>query len=332
MVETSAGEVETSREVLPGVHRIVMPLGDRINSVYAFVGERRILLFDTALDGDISGSVAPYLISIGRDITDVSLAVISHGDVDHFGGNAELHELAPGALIACHRGDLELVSDPEFVFETRYDELSGEGLPDSPEFGRWCVEHARSSPVDLVLAGGEDVVLEDGWAVRVLHVPGHSTGHLAISDLRSGGVVVSDAVLGDSVNLADGSPAFPPTYRFAADYVGTIDLLTSLSPSAVFTAHYPAMDAGAGREFLELSRAFADRCDQVVLEHVSEAAAPISVREVVLGVAGRLGPWPVDTVAAALGQPVVGHLEWLTDRGLLHVETRQDIRRWSVPG
>ena len=107
---------ETSREVAPGIHRIVMPVGERINSCYAFVGARRVLLFDTALDGDISRYVAPYLESIGRRVQDVAVAVISHGDVDHFGGNAELAALVPQALIACHQGDLELVADPDFVF------------------------------------------------------------------------------------------------------------------------------------------------------------------------------------------------------------------------
>lgn len=322
--------METSSEVTPGVHRIVMPLGARINSCYAFVGTRRILLFDTALDGDISRWVAPYLGSIGRDITEVSLAINSHGDVDHYGGNAELAELAPHALIGCHRSDLAMVNDPQLTFDTRYNELRAEGVPDSPEFGQWCLEHARAAPVDIALGGGEELRLDEDWSVRVLHVPGHSAGHLAIHDPRSGAVVLSDAVLGTHVPLADGSPAFPPTYRWAVDYIDTIAALTQMGPTAVMTAHYPTMGAEAGTTFLQASREFAELCDRLVFEHVAGAADPLTTREVIFGVAGKLGPWPIESVAAQWGQPILGHLEWLAERGKLIVTT-EGIRRWSNP-
>ena len=194
----------------------------------------------------------------------------------------------------------------------------------------WCRENARSAPVDLVLTGGEEIGLGDGWFVRVLHVPGHSTGHLAIVDPRSGALVISDGVLGDSVNLADGSPAFPPTYRWAKDYLDTVDACAALAPSYLLTAHYPTMDAEQGARFLSTSREWARHTDQVVLDFVAAAGSPPSVRDVVLGVADRLGPWPMSAAASALGQPVVGHLEWLTDRGELAVEHDGGIRRWRV--
>lgn len=320
---------QVSSEVAPGLHRVVMPVGDRLNSCYAFVGSSRILLFDTATAGDINGYVAPYLSSIGRDIGDVHLAVISHGDIDHFGGAAQLHEMSPATLIACHHGDHHLMLDPLRVFNIRYNELNSDGLAETAEFAQWCQANARPAPVDLMLAGGEQIVLEQDWAVQVLHVPGHSRGHLAIWDPRSRALVVSDAVLGDGVPLANGAPAFPPTYRYVADYLATIQVLTALNADLLLTAHYPTMAADQAAAFLKLSDDYTGRVNDAVMDFIEATIQPSTVEQVVHGTAARLGPWPMVSTAAALGQPIIGHLEWLTARRWLVLDSTGEIRRWS---
>lgn len=44
----------------------------------------------------------------------------------------------------------------------------------------------EAQAVDVGLAGGETIRLGPGFELRVLHVPGHSPGHLALHDERSG--------------------------------------------------------------------------------------------------------------------------------------------------
>lgn len=321
--------LEASSAVAPGVHRIMMPVGNRLNSCYAFLGARRILLFDTGTNLDIGSYVEPYLSSIGRDISQVHLAVISHGDVDHFGGAAQLGETAPGALIACHRADHHLVRDPQRVFDIRYNELHADGLAETADFARWCRRAARPAPVDLLLAGGEHVVLDQDWPVQILHVPGHSRGHLAVWDPRSRALTVSDAVLGDGVNLSDGTPAFPPTYRYVADYLATIEQLAALDVDQLLTAHYPTMTGDEGAAFFKLSTNYVQRVNAAILNLLRSVKEPSTLEQIVRGVAAELGPWPPEKVSAALGQPVIGHLEDLTAHHRLSLDSSAEIRRWS---
>jgi glyoxylase-like metal-dependent hydrolase (beta-lactamase superfamily II) len=96
----------------------------------------------------------------------------------------------------------------------RYVEFAADhGLDDTDETKAWIRENAAAAPVDAVLEGGESLDLGGGWTVEVLHTPGHSRGSVSVWDPRSGSLVIGDAVLGEFVPLADGSPAFPPTYR-----------------------------------------------------------------------------------------------------------------------
>src|SRR5207237_1362439 len=54
----------------------------------------------------------------------------------------------------------------------------------------------EAEAVDVGLAGGGTIRLGPGFELRVLHVPGHSPGHLALHDERSGAVFAGDCVQG----------------------------------------------------------------------------------------------------------------------------------------
>jgi glyoxylase-like metal-dependent hydrolase (beta-lactamase superfamily II) len=286
-------------------------------SLYLFAGPEHLLLFDVGVDGTAGKDLMPYLAQNGLDARPIRWAVISHGDVDHFGGITSFRELSPDTVCIAHRLDAALITDyPTYEARRARGFREPWGLDESPEGLAWTRSVTREGPVDMAVTGGERVGLGGGWEVEILHVPGHTYGHLAIYDPRSRALVVADAVLADVVPHADGRPAFPPTYRYVDSYLATIGRCEALRPELLLTAHYPTMETDVASEFLARSRAFVEKADQVVLDELDAAGAQgLTLRQLLDRANPRLGSWPSDGTQVALAFPVVGHLERLLALG-----------------
>lgn len=306
-------------EVAPGIHRVDTPLGDRCNSLYLLVGDDATLLFDVGVDGVADRDLQPYLQAHGIPVSSLRHAVISHADVDHFGGLASLRELAPQVMIAAHVEDAALIEDYGVYEEVRARGFRDAwGVDEDPATLDWTREVTREGLLDLHLRGGERFRLSADWTVEVVHAPGHSRGHLSIWDERSRSLLVSDAVLADAVLLADGTPAFPPTYRFVDDYLATIGRFESMRPALLLTAHYPTMEGDDAAAFLARSRTFADGLETAIVQAVAAAGADgLALPTLLAELNPSVGRWPVEGTAGALAFPVVGHLERLLRQGRL---------------
>lgn len=309
-------------ETAAGVHRIDTPLGERVNSVWLLQGSRGSLLYDTAIDTAIPGHVLPYLETHGLAPAAVRHVVVSHADVDHFGGIADVHENLPNAEVGAHALDARLIeSYDDFERERVRGFLPTWGYDEDPDAIAWCRSVARVDRVDRRLGGGEVVDLGDR-EVEIHAVPGHTHGSLALHDRASGAWLVSDAVLGTTVPLADGTPAFAPTYRYVDDYLATIDLLEASSPTMLGTAHYGVLTADAALGFLQASRDFARRLEDRLVAVLGELG-PATLADLLPPLNEQVASWPLEGTEASLAFPVVAHLERLIDRGRV-VVTRAD--------
>ena len=79
--------------------------------------------------------------------------------------------------------------------------------------GREAAPRARcggDAPVDEGLRGGETLRLSDDWRVEVLHLPGHTFGHIGVWDPRSRAAIIIDAVLERGIYSNDGELLIPP--------------------------------------------------------------------------------------------------------------------------
>src|SRR3954454_16954263 len=107
-------------EIVPGVHRIELSLGERIICSYAVVGDERVLVVETGLRESVESELLPYLTEAGIDAQRVEVVVISHADVDHTGGNGPLaRAIAPGAKFLCHDLDQRMISDVDVLTRER---------------------------------------------------------------------------------------------------------------------------------------------------------------------------------------------------------------------
>lgn len=309
-----------------GIHRIQAPLGERFIAMYLLTGPTGALLFDTGVADSVSETLLPALDQIGFDLADLRWVISSHCDFDHTGGNAALAAAAPHVEFLAGRADVPMTEDIELLISGRYGEFAARDRFDDPP--ETTAEVRRSTglvSVGRALDGGEVFDLGDR-TIEVLSVPGHSPGHLALWDAANRTLLISDAVLGETVPFADGRAAFPPTYRDTVAYVDSIRRLQALDAELLLTAHYPVYEGAAVDEFLDGSLAYTERVDRVIAEVLASGEALTSLELIRRG-AADLGPWS-EAAAEYLIFPVTGNLERLVLQGSVVEGDRDGIRTW----
>jgi glyoxylase-like metal-dependent hydrolase (beta-lactamase superfamily II) len=231
----------------------------------------------------------PALLEIG---VEPDLVVISHADLDHCGGDARIRERYPNALLACHERDRRWIeSNAAMLAENyRWHEVYGfEPLDESEQRERLALL-GGDTPVDVGLRGGETIRLAPGRRVEVLHLPGHTYGHLGLWEASGRVAIIVDAALLDGIYDRAGNRLIPPRYYDAGAYRDTIRRIRALEPELLLTAHYPPMGASEAREFCGRSLAYVDEVEAVVRAGVP--AGETSLRELTERVNERLGPFP----------------------------------------
>ncbi|MFF2388059.1 MBL fold metallo-hydrolase [Agromyces sp. NPDC058104] len=315
-------------EIRPGLHRVVAPLGERFIAMYLLVGDDAALLLDTGVRESITETLLPYLQAAGIDPAKLRWAINSHCDYDHTAGNGALRAALPHVELLAHRLDRELTEDVQRLIDERYGEFRGtDGFDDPAETTAYLRGVSDLVPLDRGLEGGEVFEL-GGRAVTVLHVPGHSPGHLAVHDPANGAVLIGDATLGETVPFATGEPAFPPTYRDTDPYLASIDTFRALAPELVLTAHYPVYEGAQAWHFLDESADYVAVVDAALTAVLRESDEPRTTLELVRAAGAGLGPWPSEALDYSVF-PATGNLERLRDRGLVEEGRRADgLRTW----
>ncbi len=317
-------------EVARGLHRIEAPLGDRFVACYLVLGRDAALLVDTGVAPTPARSILPYAESIELAPDRIRWAVVTHADVDHMGGDAALAAAVPGVTLIAHEADRGLIEDVGRIVDERYREFAPDHDIDvEPAMIAWCHEIAAAAPIGLSITSTLRIDLGERQ-VEVFPTPGHSPGSISVWDASTGAAMTSDAVLGSTLHLADGRPAFPPTYRSPGPYRTTIAELERRAPTWLLTAHEPVMDAATAQAFLRESREFTDRLEAAALQELREGG-PLTTRELVERLAPRMGDW-APSAWIYLAYELVGHLEELVSAGVIVVQPDRPIRWASASG
>jgi glyoxylase-like metal-dependent hydrolase (beta-lactamase superfamily II) len=273
-------------EIAEGIHRIESDLGERFMCQYALAGPERAILVDTGLAGTPAEVIDPYLERAGIE---PDLVLISHADVDHSGGNRSFRQRRPRAAFACHELDRRWIESNEAMLRENYGWHTAYGFPapDAPEMLRLL---GGDSPIDLGLRGGETIRLGPSWRVDVLHLPGHTPGHLGLWDPRSRTAIIVDAVLADGIYDRKGTKLIPPRYYDLRGLRETIGRLQALRPQLLLTAHYPVLEGAEALEWLETGRGFVDDVERVVRAAIAEGVTDLW--QLTQRVNDALGPFP----------------------------------------
>ncbi len=299
-------------EIAPDVHLIPGLVGTRPLQLFFLNGSERGVLLDSGCAPDPEKFVFPYLNKIGLGPGDIDLVINTHCDSDHCGGNHAVKAANPGTQISCGEADRPLIENPETMWRLRYNAYEDEHGIYYSDDNRKAIFDAlgEAQPVDWTWRGGETLNLGGGWRVEIHHVPGHSEGHLAIFDLRSRTMFSGDAVQGSVYLDKDGAPILCPTYLQIDPYLSTIQYLGSLPIELLATCHWPLKHGTEIRRFLDESRGFVARADQLLLSTLRRFPEGASLRDLIDSVGPQLGSWP-DAMNGEMVYALAGHMQRL---------------------
>jgi len=306
-------------EVANGVFRIESVFGGRLLYLYLLRGESRTVLVDAGAVVTPKEAVFPALerLSLSPDVL-----LITHPDLDHQGGATAIRRHHPDVELVCGVGDESQIGNPRTLVAERYSAFEyehGAGFP--TEVKPKLVNLAGGTPVTVnrTFCGGERLRLSDDWVVEILHLPGHSKGHLGIYDPRSGSAITQDAVHGNDYPYADGRPwALMPTYYYIEPYLQTVTILQDLELEALHTAHWPAAEREAATAHLEATRDYTLEADSLIFGLVRDGKSTLlELMEEALPILGKWDPSVIGDFACS----VAGHLQRFVDAGLMEAES-----------
>lgn len=220
-------------------------------------------IIDTGWDSDENWlALTEALGAFEKTVTDVATVSVTHLHPDHLGMAARIRE-ASGAQVAIHEseqaGILELSSPPERG--VLLEKIVAWGVAADRETDVLDAFYRRSSwkpfTADRLLKGGERLSIP-GHAVRVLHTPGHTTGHLAFVDEEAELVFLGDLLLPNQfpgIGLG-GTPAGNPIDH----YLASLDAVAELDDFEALPGH--------GYRF----RGIAERCAETRAHHEKRTA------------------------------------------------------------
>lgn len=306
-------------EVVEGIVRIESVLGPRPFAQY-LLRDERTLLVDTGVKTTPADVILPALDGLQPDYV-----LISHADVDHHGGNEAIKQAAPKTVLCAHEADAPWIENRDRIMVERYGWYAHHGIGYPPDAEQWLRDQlGEDTPLDLQVQGGEVLRLGPNLSVLILHLPGHSPGHLGIWEPVSRTAIVADAVMGRGLLDCEGNVIHPPPYFDAATYEASARMLKSLEPDVILTSHYPVMEGERARRFLDDTLDFVADARRVVAEQLAETGE-LALDDLL----GRANPalGPFTSMPNELAGPLRAHLQELVDAGRA-VET-PDGRHWT---
>ena len=323
------------QQVRPGIWAIpvAIPLPGLSNVwAYAFEIPDGLLLVDSGWSSPGSlASLERGLASFGQSLADVRGAVFTHAHGDHYGLAGQVRERS-GAWLALHRDDLPMLSARSGAGEQLLTDLAGwlaeAGVPDAaeqetmfPGRGAFRWDFPVAMP-DVHLQHG-DRIDAPGWEMEVLHVPGHSPGHVILVEHRSGVVLTGDAIL---PRITPNISATPYVADPLSMYLTSLKRVRRLGDLVGLPGHGDRLDS------------VGTRAGEIVAHHERQLAQTWELihagAQTVRDVAERM-PWsrPWERLAgwdrrAALGE-AQAHLLALEGRGALQRIAEQPLR-WAA--
>ena len=308
------------------VYQIRSLFGGRNLFQYLFVGDN-VVLVDTGIATTPDDVIFPYMDRLRLKPHQLTLAITTHADLDHQGGNAAIKQASAKTYLACGEADHLLVEDPRTLFDLRYNFLRAEhDVAFDSEPG---AEAGKPQRMDFTFSGGERIRLRDDWDLKVLHVPGHSHGHLAVYDPKHRMVFAGDAIHGRGCPKANGGMAIPVTYFYVDIYLSTLRYLEALEINRLYSGHWPAMEGEEVQDFIAESRQTVELFDRVILSSLGKNASGLTMKDLIDAVSQAVGEWPKESWGLAMF-PVKGHMDRLEKAGKVRVAGETRPVKWQL--
>lgn len=211
-------------EIVPGIHRV-----DGVNANPYFIVGEELVLVDAGMSKNPERILSYLKDVLRKNPSDLRTIIITHAHVDHTGGLAALVR-ATHSKVAIHEQDSPY--------------LCGEKKMPLPKGGigvmfRLMSPFLRAAPVkaDIILHESDTIA-----GMKVIHVPGHTPGSIALLDEKRK-VLFS----GDTIRYRDGKIEGPPA-KFTPDPASalrSIEKLKQFDFDVMLAGHGEPLKGGA---------------------------------------------------------------------------------------
>jgi glyoxylase-like metal-dependent hydrolase (beta-lactamase superfamily II) len=231
------------------VERIVVPTPYKVGpaNVYVFPDDP-VTLFDCGPNTPATENALMLgLARRGLRAEQIARVVISHGHPDHYGMVPRIRELSGAEIFIGERDAAKLGGNSVLLATGKL--LLEEGMPmeelvDMGERERGLGD-LRPTIEDLTLLRGGESLGFDKFELEVLHLPGHTAGHVCLFHRPSGSLFAGDTLLLHirPNPLLEPDPMDPTERRRSLlEYIASLDLLASLPLTRVFPGHGQIID------------------------------------------------------------------------------------------
>jgi glyoxylase-like metal-dependent hydrolase (beta-lactamase superfamily II) len=305
-------------KLFDGVYMLQGEVGGRPLQLIYLKGQTASVLLDTGCASDPDKFILPQIRQAGGDSAQLTWIINTHSDLDHTGGNYEMKQVAPGALLACGDADREACASAAGMMRLRYDAYKERHhLTYTGDSRQWVIDQCgQPQPLDVTFTGGERLRLGADWEVEILSLPGHSKGHLGLLDRRNQALYAGDAIHGAVYLGFDSTEKLCPTYLHVDDYLSTIQWVEHLPITTYVGCHWPVKRGADIAHFCAESRQFVQKADLLLRELLAQ---PHTLKDICLSLGPQLGHWP-RSADTELMYALNGHLERLVERGLARFE------------
>ena len=194
----------------------------------------RAILVDTGLQGSLLPITGGFN-DLGLSLDDIDTVVITHAHPDHCGG---LGEVVRGReiTVAAHEYDADIISGTKTVPNPYQDDLLAKVA--GPVIPKLMGSHV---PVDMRLEDGDIIPFDT--EVKVVHLPGHTAGSIALH-LPAKRVII----VGDALQYKFSRKLSPPSHKVTQDSVEalhSLEKLLDLDFDIICFSHFPPMRKNA---------------------------------------------------------------------------------------
>jgi glyoxylase-like metal-dependent hydrolase (beta-lactamase superfamily II) len=321
-------DLRATIELSPGVHRVEKVRNDKLHGYHVLETPSGPVPIDPGYRDAPVEVYEPFLNDNGWELSDVSMAIITHEDADHHGGNNLLREHSPDVTLVAHEAGAGWIEDNDRMMTEVYGMFEEDhDVAFSEDVKTWLTDMmGPAEPVDLRFKGGERVRVKDRH-LTVLHTPGHRKGHIMLHDPEYGVLIGGDGILGRGVQDVNGTFIEPPPYWLYPEYENSIKLVDALRPETLSLTHYDLIEGTQDVvDFVDESLSFVHELEAVALDLVHERGT-VTLQEGIEAATERIGDLGLNT---DYGMGLYAHYTDRVESGELEVTRKDGVVAWTT--